>query len=283
MRKIGCAAIGGMLLLFGMMVLFINILPGLMVEGFAQKLPAARPEIERWVLSGLPEGQEFDDSDVAFMNQILGPGYPYYGSGQVYAGGIVEFWNYVNLEPTFQCSMTSTRLTDCYGTARGVQWNDHSGIDYGIAANTPIQTPVGGVVTYAGQKGSYGNLVVIESNGYQMYFAHNNAVLVEVGQVVAAGDTIALAGSTGFATGPHIHFEVRKCDAETGYCSPVNPSTVILPGAGATCDFYFDNTVYVNWGSAEQIEFTCGVDEFGEFFIHYVCETVAQKSKPWCQ
>jgi hypothetical protein len=282
-KNIGCIALGGLLLMFAVTSLFINILPGLMVEDFARRAPGAKPLIEQWVVSGVGEEHLYGQEDLAQINTHTPGRYPFYTTGTVYAGGVVEFLDYFNPDPTMVCEMASVRLTDCFGTARGTSWNDHSGIDYGIAADTPVIAPMGGVVSYAGPKGAYGNLVVIESNGYQTYFAHNNALLVEVGQFVTAGEAIALAGSTGNSTGPHIHFEVRKCDPETGFCLPVNPGTVLLPGATAPCDFYFGAFTYVFWGGAEQIEFTCGVDEQGSFFIDYVCESPLQRGMPWCQ
>ena len=68
----------------------------------------------------------------------------------------------------------------------------------------------GGTVTFAGYKGSYGNLVVItHDNGTQTYYGHNSSLLVSAGQKVSKGQTIARAGSTGRSTGTHCHFEVR--------------------------------------------------------------------------
>ena len=67
-----------------------------------------------------------------------------------------------------------------------------------------------GTVTYAGYKGSYGNLVIIShGNGVQSYYAHCNKLLVSVGQTVSAGQVIAQVGSTGNSTGPHLHLEIR--------------------------------------------------------------------------
>ncbi len=278
MKPAGCWFALVFLVICAVSSLMFNILPGLMVEDFARRAPAARPLIAAWITAGLPEAHLYSPTDLAALPVGTAP----YASGAVYTGGVVAFRGHLDPAPSAVCAMASTQLTDCFGTARGSSWNDHSGIDYGIAPDQKVTTPLGGLVSYAGPLGSYGNLVVVESGGYQVYLAHNNAVLVSAGDVVAAGQAVALSGSTGNSTGPHIHFEVRLCDPESGHCKPVNPNSVILPGAAGPCDFYFGRQAYVNWGGGEQIEFTCGVDAAGKFFIEYVCDSAVQRGMPWC-
>jgi murein DD-endopeptidase MepM/ murein hydrolase activator NlpD len=87
----------------------------------------------------------------------------------------------------------------------------HRGVDIGMAAGTEIQAAHGGVVTFAGYSGDYGNVVVIEDgNGLVTKYAHCETLLVSTGQAVGMGDAIATVGSTGASTGPHLHFEVLK-------------------------------------------------------------------------
>ena len=86
----------------------------------------------------------------------------------------------------------------------------HSGLDIAAPMGTPIHAADGGKVTFAGKKGSYGNLVIItHDNGMQTYYGHNSSLLVSAGQRVHKGQVIAKCGSTGRSTGPHCHFEVR--------------------------------------------------------------------------
>lgn len=89
----------------------------------------------------------------------------------------------------------------------------YDAVDIGASIGTPILASAGGVVIVArntGWNGGYGSYVVIQhGNGTQTLYAHASAVLVSAGDIVTMGQTIALIGQTGKATGPHLHFEVR--------------------------------------------------------------------------
>ncbi|GAB6183175.1 M23 family metallopeptidase [Thermodesulfovibrio hydrogeniphilus] len=98
----------------------------------------------------------------------------------------------------------------------------HNGIDIAVAEGTPIKAVMSGKVIYSGYTKGYGNCVIVEhENGIQTVYAHNSKNLVKVGDRVDANTVIALSGSTGRTTGPHLHFEVRK-DGK-----PVNPLTLL--------------------------------------------------------
>jgi len=85
----------------------------------------------------------------------------------------------------------------------------HPGVDFNGPAGSDVLTVAGGVVAYAGVREGYGNVVEIDhGNGYLTRYAHNQKNLVEVGHTVRAGDVIARMGSTGRATGNHVHLEV---------------------------------------------------------------------------
>lgn len=85
----------------------------------------------------------------------------------------------------------------------------HKGLDLAGKEGDPIMAVAAGVVTWAGKRSGYGNLVQINhGNGYSTRYGHNEKVLVKVGQTVKKGQTLALMGSTGRSTGPHCHFEV---------------------------------------------------------------------------
>ena len=86
----------------------------------------------------------------------------------------------------------------------------HSGIDIGVDEGTPVHAADSGTVVYSGWMDGYGYAVVIDhGNGISTLCAHNSDLAVSEGQSVSKGTVIAYAGSTGNATGPHVHFEVR--------------------------------------------------------------------------
>lgn len=87
----------------------------------------------------------------------------------------------------------------------------HSGVDISMPSGTPLRATAEGVVSFTGWEGRGGNTVVIEDgNGFRTAFAHNRENTVKVGQRVQRGDVIAYSGSTGAASGPHVHYEVWK-------------------------------------------------------------------------
>lgn len=84
----------------------------------------------------------------------------------------------------------------------------HRGVDYAAPTGTPAQSVGDGVVTFAGTKGGYGNVVEIRhGNGHETLYAHLSKIHVRNGQTVQKGQTIGAVGSTGWSTGPHLHFE----------------------------------------------------------------------------
>ncbi len=92
-------------------------------------------------------------------------------------------------------------------------------MDLGASAGTPIKAAADGVVVSAGDRGGYGLCVIVDHGGqYATLYGHASKLLVTAGQKVSAGTTLALVGSTGLATGPHLHFEVRVLGV------PINPA-----------------------------------------------------------
>jgi murein DD-endopeptidase MepM/ murein hydrolase activator NlpD len=86
----------------------------------------------------------------------------------------------------------------------------HAGTDIAAPEGTPIRAVAEGRVIESGAKGSYGNTVVVQTDdGRQMLYAHNSKNLVQTGDWVSSGEPIAKVGSTGRATGSHVHFEVK--------------------------------------------------------------------------
>jgi len=87
----------------------------------------------------------------------------------------------------------------------------HTGIDITMPTGTPLHATADGVVSFAARNGGNGNIVVIEhGHGLSTVYAHASKTIVKAGQAVKRGDVIALSGSTGISTGPHLHYEVWR-------------------------------------------------------------------------
>jgi murein DD-endopeptidase MepM/ murein hydrolase activator NlpD len=106
----------------------------------------------------------------------------------------------------------------------------HHGLDYSAPQGTPVSVAGDGSVIFSGRKGQYGNLVIVKHrNGYKTYYGHLSRIArnVRTGSGIDQGQVIGYVGSTGLATGPHLHYEMRINDR------PVNPLSVKIPHGSA--------------------------------------------------
>lgn len=98
----------------------------------------------------------------------------------------------------------------------------HQGVDFAGKQGSDIVAVAGGVVTWSGERYGYGEMVEIShGGGYSTRYAHNDDNLVKVGDIVKKGQVVALMGSSGRSTGPHVHYEVYK------HGRPVDPATYV--------------------------------------------------------
>ena len=89
-------------------------------------------------------------------------------------------------------------------------WRAHLGVDYAAPTGTPVRSVGQGIVDVAGAQGGFGNVVMVKhANGHTTVYAHLSRIQVKRGQLVSQGQTLGLVGATGWATGPHLHFEFR--------------------------------------------------------------------------
>jgi len=105
-------------------------------------------------------------------------------------------------------------------------WRAHQGVDYAAAAGTRVRAVGDGVVEFAGRQGGYGNMVIVRHDSrIATAYAHLKAFGrgIRSGARIAQGDTVGLVGQTGWATGPHLHYEFRIAGAAR------NPISVPLP------------------------------------------------------
>jgi murein DD-endopeptidase MepM/ murein hydrolase activator NlpD len=124
-----------------------------------------------------------------------------------------------------------SRVTSGFGMRRHPfqnTWRAHRGIDYGAPVGTRVRTVGDGVIEFAGNKGGYGNTVIVRHNGqYSTVYAHLSGLArgVRRGARIEQGDAIGYVGQSGWATGPHLHYEFRVAG------NPRNPLSVALPSA----------------------------------------------------
>lgn len=111
-------------------------------------------------------------------------------------------------------------ITATFGAGGGLWAEDHTGLDFAAPEGTPVMATAAGEVTSTTYDSSYGNqIVVTHDDGTQTWYCHLSSFYVTPGESVGRGETIAAVGSTGNATGPHLHLEVH-------------------PGGGAAVDPY---------------------------------------------
>jgi murein DD-endopeptidase MepM/ murein hydrolase activator NlpD len=87
---------------------------------------------------------------------------------------------------------------------------NHTGVDFPATLGTSVYSTMAGKVVWAGVNGPWGNLVVIENNGYQIYLAHLSSIAVAEGQILGYGEFVGAVGSTGNSTGPHLHYGIKQ-------------------------------------------------------------------------
>jgi murein DD-endopeptidase MepM/ murein hydrolase activator NlpD len=130
-----------------------------------------------------------------------------------FAGGRVKSWIW---------PLEDVRVTSAFGER---EHGYHEGIDLRAASGTPVRASAPGQVVYAGKRiGGYGNMVVLKhEGGLFTVYAHLSKPLVREGQKIKEGQRVALSGSTGRSSGPHLHYEIRRG------AKPIDPQEV-LPG-----------------------------------------------------
>jgi len=119
--------------------------------------------------------------------------------------------------------VTATRRTSLYGTRRINQYSDgrkvtsiHAGVDFGVPKGTEVRACGRGRVVFSRMRILTGYTVIIElAPGVYSSYYHLDSVIAKEGSIVEAGEIVALSGSTGFSTGPHLHWELRVSTENT--------------------------------------------------------------------
>jgi murein DD-endopeptidase MepM/ murein hydrolase activator NlpD len=158
-------------------------------------VPGGHREFRQWIIPTIPRGQ-------AGVSRNL------YGAGTCSGGYEGAFGTGSFIWPA-----------DNHYLSGNDYWSGHLGIDIAAGEGAPVYAADSGVVVFSGWAlGGYGNMVMIDhGNGYQTLYGHMSSVVATCGRSVTKGVIIGYAGSTGNATGPHLHFEVRY---QGGFVNP---------------------------------------------------------------
>jgi murein DD-endopeptidase MepM/ murein hydrolase activator NlpD len=150
-------------------------------------LPGGHREFKQWIVPTIPRGRAGVSSSL-------------YGSGTCPGGYDGAYGSGGFIWPADNHSLSGNDY-----------WSGHLAIDIAAGTGARVYAADSGVVVFAGSAlGGYGNMIMIDhGNGYQSLYAHLSSVSVSCGQSVGQGQSIGSAGSTGFSTGSHLHFEIR--------------------------------------------------------------------------
>ena len=135
----------------------------------------------------------------------------------------------------YQCQVTDSYGYRIHPLTKKYSW--HNGVDFGAAAGTAILAAKSGTVTTAAYSGAWGYYVVINhGDGYSTLYAHQPSLSVSVGDYVTQGQTIGYVGSTGYSTGPHLHFTIYYNGSDVNPFNYIggpdpNPSPTACPQA----------------------------------------------------
>ncbi len=175
----------------------------LIVSTTIPQMPFGGRELAEWQLD-IPQNSDGADGSIevrAGASRVGRDGYsspdaqPPYG---VPLRGPITHWGDVYDKPLLGCRF------------RDSNYISHTGADFPLDAGQNVYSTMGGKVVWAGDNGPWGNLVVVENNGYQTWFAHLSQVNASVGQIVSVADVVGLVGNTGNSTGNHLHYGIKQ-------------------------------------------------------------------------
>ena len=176
------------------------VLSTMVVEAARQASPFGKDQIRDWMM-GTPQPANSEFSDNGYVNAGVGVGWK-------------DF--------THPDDPSKPRgIPFDYKAKLGCEFQDpnytrHTGVDFPGEIGTPIYATMSGLVVYANGNGDWGNLVVVENNGYQTYFAHLDSFAVSKGQIIMRGQILGTLGNNGNSSGPHLHYGIKKKVGENG-------------------------------------------------------------------
>ena len=197
---------GGNLLLgcvFGAVAIIVGftIIFTVFVEITRHQMPFGKDKVEEWML-GTPQPMGSEFSDNGYVNAGVGVGWKDYTHPD---------------DPSEPHGVPFDFKAKLGCEFQDPNYRKHTGVDFPEPIGTPVYATMAGLVVYASTNGPWGNLVVVENNGYQIYYAHLNSFSVGKGQVISWGQMIGTVGNNGNSTGPHLHYGIKKRNGEKSY------------------------------------------------------------------
>ena len=184
-----------------------------------QQLPWGRNQVASWMLgTPQPVGRELYDVGSLSPDAV--------GAGV--GVGWEDFIHPENIDPPWGIPFEDTPWLNCLFA--DPDYTSHTGVDFPEPLDTPVLSTMAGKVVWAASNGDWGNLVVVENNGVQTYYAHLNEIHVVSGDVIGSQTQLGLVGSTGNSTGPHLHYGI-KVKTESGGYSWRNPINYLPAGS----------------------------------------------------
>lgn len=185
---LGCL-FGAVAIIVGFTIIFTVV-----VEFTRQQMPFGKDKVEEWMMgTPQPVGSEFSDN--GYINAGVGVGWK-------------DFTHPDDPSAPWGVPFDHKEPLGC--EFQDPNYIKHTGVDFPGDIGTPVYATMAGLVVYASTNGPWGNLVVVENNGYQTYYAHLNSFAVSQGQVISRGKMIGARGHNGNSSGPHLHYGVKK-------------------------------------------------------------------------
>ncbi len=181
--------------------LFIMV-PNLLVANAIPQLPFGNSELAQWQI-GIPQNSDGSTGSAGVGAGASRVGRDGYRSADAQAPwglplhGPIQHWGSTYDKPLLGCGFQDPN------------YPDHVGADFPVDSGTTVYATMAGKVVWAGDNGAWGNLVVVENGDYQTWFAHNESISVQVGEIIQSGKVVAASDSTGYSTGPHVHYGVK--------------------------------------------------------------------------
>jgi murein DD-endopeptidase MepM/ murein hydrolase activator NlpD len=185
-------------------VFIFIVLSTMVVEAARQTSPFGQDQIKAWML-GTPQPVNGRESPLGYANAGVGVGWYDY----THPDDPSEPWGipFDHKEPL------GCEFQDCPNYCR------HTGVDFPGNIGTPILATMSGRVVFVGFNGDWGNLVVVENNGYQTWYAHLDwgSFAVSMQQIINRGQKIGERGDNGNSSGAHLHYGIKKRTGDDSY------------------------------------------------------------------